>query len=410
MKKNIVISLLLMIGMLPASVQPVNAKTKEKDFISLAYVALNFLQLENREASEVKDVLNQYNWRGISDVALIGGVFTAGKDGTLLVSWNKEEWPAVYEGLDYKNDSIDEQAKRDKLCSKEVIKEVLKYFKKRKIDIWLCETAYSWITGGSLSVVVENSEMTRLYAKRLCGLARELGCIGVDFDWEFPPTARQAQGYRELMQECKGLGMKVSVCAIQPTVTKEYQDKCFPDNVGFNNHEAKYMKWEEIVDKEIVDHINVMQYLGYNPQQKQMDVNVKYEKMGIWEKAYPNEFTEDRKINMLCGIGFYSFMLPEAKVGKNIKGNGALNFTRLYEKYGDAAYTDRVLGNEHTVWTTDDVRDIVKTAKERGWKGVFTWLVSHDFTLEHPLKYNRQQALAEEVEKIWKERSDGKRK
>ena len=55
------------------------------------------------------------------------------------------------------------------------------------------------------------------------------------------------------------------------------------------------------------------------------------------------------------------------------------------------------------MWTTDDVRDIVKTAKAKGWSGVFTWVVSHDFTLEHPLKYNRQQALAEEVEKIWKE-------
>ena len=168
MKKNIVISLFLMIGILLASVQPVTAKTKEKDFISLAYVALNFLQLEDKEASEVKDILNQYNWCGISDVALIGGVFTAGKDGTVLVSWNKEEWPSVYEGLDYKNDSIDEQAKRDKLCSKAVIKEVLKFFKKKKIDIWLCETAYSWITGGSLSVVVENSELTQLYSKRLC--------------------------------------------------------------------------------------------------------------------------------------------------------------------------------------------------------------------------------------------------
>lgn len=400
--KNIIVTLFLLFGVLLSNVQQAAAKTKKSEFISLAYVALNFMQLQDKEASEVKDVLNQYNWRGISDVALIGGVFTAGKDATLLVSWNKEEWPPVYEGLDYKNDPINEQAKRDNLCSKEVIEEVVRYFKKKKINIWLCETAYSWITGGSLSVVVEDSAMTKRYAERLCGLARELGCIGVDFDWEFPPTQRQAQGYRELMQECKRLGMKVSVCAIQPTMSKEYQDKCFPGNNGLNNHEAKYMKWEDIIGEGMVDNINVMQYLGYNPQQKQMDVNVKYEKMGIWEKAYPKEFTSDRKINMLCGIGFYSFMLPEAKAKQNVKGNGALNFTRLYEKYGKAAYTDRVLGGEHTVWTTDDVRQIVRHARKNGWKGVFTWLVSHDFTQKHPRKYSRQQALAEEVEKIWR--------
>lgn len=403
MKKNKIVTVLYLMCIFLTTIQPVNAKNRNKDknFISLAYVALNFLQLEEKQPAEVKGVFDQYNWRGISDVALIGGVFTAGKDATLITLWNKDEWPPVYEGMDYKNDPINEQVKRDKLCSKAVIKEVVKYFKKKKINIWLCETAYSWITGGSLGVVVEDSVMTKLYAKRLCGLARELGCIGVDFDWEFPPTARQAQGYRELMSECKKQGMKVSVCAIMPTVTKEYQDKCFPGIAGFNNHEAKHMKWEEIVEKEIVDHINVMQYLGYNPTSKQMDVNVKYEKMNVWEKAYPNEFTGQRKINMLCGIGFYSFMLPEAKVGKNIKGNGALNFTALYEKYGESAYTDRVLGGEHTVWTTDDIRSIVRHAKKQGWKGVFTWLVSHDFTLKHPLKYNRQQALAEEVEAIW---------
>lgn len=162
------------------------------------------------------------------------------------------------------------------------------------------------------------------------------------------------------------------------------------------------MKWEKIVGEGIVDNINVMQYLAYNPQLKRMDVNVKYEKMSIWEKAYPEEFTSSRKVNMLCGIGYYSFMLPEAKVGKNIRGKGTLNFNQLYEKYGQAAYTDGLVGGEHAVWTTDDVRDIVRTAKAKGWKGVFTWLVTHDFTLEHPLKYNRQQALAEEVEKIWK--------
>ena len=133
MKKRSVISSLLIVGMLFLLMQPAIAKTKKKDFISLAYVALNFLQLENKEASEVKDILDQYNWRGISDVALIGGVFTAGKDGSLLVSWNKEKWPPVYECMDYKNDPINEQAKRDKLCSKEVIKAVVKYFKKKKI-------------------------------------------------------------------------------------------------------------------------------------------------------------------------------------------------------------------------------------------------------------------------------------
>lgn len=404
--KHILTIILLLTNMAYWGVAPVSAKqkAKEKDFISLAYVWLPALNMHNLKPAEVNDMLDRYNWNGISDVSLIGGVFLTGKDGSIITAWNKEEWPAVFEGIDYKGDSINEQRHRDQLCSKKVLKKVVKYFKKKGINIWICQTAYSWITGGSIGVVVEDHDMTMAYAKRLNKLAREFGCTGIDFDWEFPPTPRQAQGYRELMQESKRLGMKVSVCAIEPTVGNSYLDNCTPEEAGINNnHEARYMKWEDIIDQEMVDYINVMQYLGYNPKTKQMDVNVKYKKMNVWEKAYPQEFTDERKVKMLCGIGYYSFMLPEAKKGKKIQGKGTLNYNQLYEKYGKSAYTDRVVGGEHAVWTTDDVRDIVKTAKAKGWSGVFTWVVSHDFTLEHPLKYNRQQALAEEVEKIWKE-------
>lgn len=76
-------------------------------------------------------------------------------------------------------------------------------------------------------MVLEDHEKTMLYAHRLNRFAHKFGCVGLDFDFEFPPTERQAQGYRELMQESKRLGMKVSVCAIQPTVDKSYQDNCF---------------------------------------------------------------------------------------------------------------------------------------------------------------------------------------
>lgn len=399
--KNRVTLFLLVTSLLCTVIQPLSAK--EKDFISLAYVSLPFLKMHELKQDEVYEVLNQYNWNGISDVALIGGVFTAGQDGSLVVSWNKKSWPEPFEGLDYKGDSIHEQQRRDVLCSKGMIKRIVKYFKDKDIDIWLSEQGYGWLTGGSLGKILEDHKMTLQYAKRLNKLARQLGCVGLDFDWEFPPTARQAEGYRELMCESKRLGMKVSVCAIQPTVNKAYQDNCFPDDAGVNNHEGKYMKWEEIIGEEMVDHINVMQYLGYNSESKAMDVNVKYDKMKVWEQAFPKEFTSEGNIKMLCGIGFYSFMLPEARAKQGIKGKGTLNYNQLYEKYGEAAYTEKVVGGEHAVWTTDDVREIVKTAKARGWRGVFTWLVSHDFTLKHPLKYNRQQALAEEVEKIWEE-------
>lgn len=74
---------------------------------------------------------------------------------------------------------------------------------------------------------------------------------------------------------------------------------------------------------------------------------------------------------------------------------------KLYELYGDSALKDNLVGGEHAVWTTDNVKDIVKYAKERGWTGVFTWLVTHDFPKSIPDKYSRQKALSDAVEEIW---------
>ena len=379
------------------------AQAKQDRFVSLAYVWLHHLKMDKLTAEQVAPTLDRYNWNGISDVALIGGAFMAGQDATVVTAWNRATWPPVAEGKDYRNEPLDEQGKRERLCSKEVLKAVVQYYKKKGIKVRLCEQGYGWLAGGSLSVVVKDPVKTKRYAEAMCKLAKELDCNGLDFDWEFPTTAEEAEGYRLLMREVKRRGFLVSVCAIQPTVDRTYMDNCFPDDAAVNNHVGKYMKWEKIINEGIADEINVMQYLAYNPERKQMDVNKKMEKMSIWEKAFPNEFTAQRKVKLLCGVGYYSFMLPEAKVGKKIKGKGTLNFPALYEKYGNLAYTQRNIRNEHTVWTTRDVRDIVRQAKERGWGGVFTWVVSHDFTIDHPTEFNRQQALADEVERIWKE-------
>lgn len=80
--KNILIILLLVVNLSMVISQPITAK--EKDFISLAYVSLSMLNMHKLEASEVKPLLDRYNWNGISDVALINGVFMTGKDGSII--------------------------------------------------------------------------------------------------------------------------------------------------------------------------------------------------------------------------------------------------------------------------------------------------------------------------------------
>lgn len=397
--KLFIVVLVLLTGQSACKHTAVKQKANDESFISLAYVSMPHLKLNKTEPEDVKALLDTYKWEGISDIALINGVYMTGKDGSIMTRWNEAEWPEVFEGKDYLGRPINEQALRNNLCSREVVDKVINYFQDKGMKLWVSQKAAGWLTGGSLGVVLEDEELIKTYAKRLEPFVRDLGFIGVDFDWEFPPNKIQSQGYRNLMKEVKQSGLKVSVCAIRPPMGKAYQDMCIDPRADKKGPAGQYMEWDTIVEEEMVDYINVMQYLGYNPKTKQLDVEIKKEKMSEWESSYPKEFTENRKVKVLCGIGYYSFLIPEFR--KN-GARGGKNMQYLYEKYGEDALNKKVIDG-HAVWSTTDVRDIVKYAKKQGWSGVFTWLVTHDFNNETPIKYSRQNALADEVNKIWSE-------
>ena len=284
----ILATVFLIVGSNACKTVKTNRQVKEKEFISLAYVSLAMLRLHKAKPEEVKQILDTYNWNGISDIALIGGIYFTGKDGSINTKWNKPEWPEVYEGNDYLGRPINEHRARTVLCTQKVIDEVVKYFDNKGLKIWVSQTAAGWLTGGSLGVVLESPELIQSYAEKLVQFTRQLGCVGIDFDWEFPPNDIQAEGYRNLMKTVKDLGIKVSVCAIRPTAGKEYLDQCIEPEANINGHAGKYMKWEKIIGEQIVDYINVMQYLGYNPESKQLDVKIISEKLAEWEFVFPN--------------------------------------------------------------------------------------------------------------------------
>jgi GH18 family chitinase len=345
----------------------------------------------------IKLVLDSYNWNGINEIAIIGGIFMAGKDGSILVKENRNQWPEVFEGKDYKGKPINEHKKRDRLCSAEAIQTVIKYFKAKNMEIWLSQTAAGWLTGGSLGAVLENNGLIDKYSKKLINYTKEIGCIGVDFDWEFPPNEIQAKGYRRLMKLVKESGLKVSVCAIRPTVGEKYVDQCMDPSI--NGHAGKFMKWEEIINNKIVDNINVMQYLGYDPVKEELTVDMKLKKMKEWEDHYPKEYTKNRAINMLCGIGYYGFVIPKFKKDKKKR---PVAIGKIAEKYGEQSLDKKVIDGI-AIWSTDDVSNIIVEAKKRGWTGVFTWLVTHDVNNSFDKKYSRQESLAQTINKIWNE-------
>lgn len=236
------ITIILSAMLLVATSFSCNTEKYQKDFISLAYVSLPMLKLHEAQPEEIKSILDSYRWEGISDVAFLGGIFEAGQDGSLVASWNKQEWPDVFVGLDYKGDSINEQALRDRLCPRQSIQNLVNYFKEKELRLWLTVKASGWLTGGSFGVVLKDEDLTVKYTDKVCALAREFGFEGIDFDWEFPPTEIEAEGYRRMMRLCKERGFKVSVCAIQPTVGSDYLDNCMPSEAGVNAHAGRFMK------------------------------------------------------------------------------------------------------------------------------------------------------------------------
>lgn len=354
----------------------------KNEFLSLAYLSTSMIGLYQVAPENVASYLDKYHWGGISDVAIIKGVFMTGKDGSIITSWNKETWPEVSEeAITYENKKLDENKERNSLCSKEVVIETIKYFKRKGVRIWFCQQGYGWLSRNtSQEIVLQNPELTKKYANNLINLCKEFDCYGVDFDDEFP-SAAATEGYHNLMRMTKASGFKVGVCAQQTYEAQAHAD----------------MNWEKIVSEGIVDHINSMHYTAglCADESSEARMKVRVDAIDGWEQNFPQCFKgNDTKVKFLSGIGYYTSKKP------------ALNMMKLYEKYGEKAYTQGTFDDETFAFTTDNVKAAVQLAKDRGWAGVFTWLTSHDFTTDHPAEYSRQKALESQVNKIWSQENN----
>lgn len=362
----------LVIGDVEGANEPVD---KIGECRSLTYIPFPMLGYQKMTVDEVRAHLNSFRWEGVTDAAIFGGMFYAGKDGTLLTAWNKDEWPEMYEGTDYYGKPIDETPFRNRLASKEIVQTVVDFLKQKDIKVWCSLSSYGWFCGASLTPVVKDEKLTEKFAGELCDFAAEFGCAGIDFDWEFPPTKAEADGYIRLMGLCKARGYQTSVCAILPQT-------------------APNMDWNKIINEKKVDYINVMQYLTYDSSQGKLTTAAKRSSMRAWETQYPKQFTAKRDVQFLCGIGYYSYVMPGCS-------DKALSFMKLYEKYGDAAYDNAVINGEHAVWTCQDVRTLTRMGYDNGWGGVLTWFLADDFTVSHPDKYSRQYNMSLELNDIW---------
>ena len=63
----------------------------------------------------------------------------------------------------------------------------------------------------NFGAVVTNPQLLKGFIENLTAFAKDNNLDGIDFDWEFPKTATELNGYIELMSEVKKQGLIVSV-------------------------------------------------------------------------------------------------------------------------------------------------------------------------------------------------------
>lgn len=83
---------------------------------------------------------------------------------------------------------------------------------------------------GSFSYVVRYPLVRAIFVENLVTYARDNQFDGVDFDWEFPETEAEIQGYIALMAEVKERGLIVSV-ALYPYADRDFSPYVVADRV-----------------------------------------------------------------------------------------------------------------------------------------------------------------------------------
>lgn len=353
---------------------------EKREFVGLTYVALSFLNLQRDGLIDPVPVLDEYRWNGLTDVVLIDGVCHAGRDGSLIYKERNEPFPEPVVFTNASGVAQSEAADWSRLCSTQTIRGVVRYFQQQGLRVWIAVTTPAWMEGGSLAVVCEDAALTEKYGVHLANHAKDLGCVGVDFDWEFPASREQADGYLRLIETVRCQGLRTGICALSlPT----------PGSA------ERYMNYDRLIEERLVDHIGVMHYHGYNPATGLMEISRKMQVSNQWKAKYPALFKRDTPIQMLNGIGFYSHRASRAPG----EAFAELSMQRLYSEYGD-----RLLGRRevegHAYWRPRDVEEIIQRSRQDGWSGCMSWLVSHDVKKTAPDEVSLQHAWAKAYAEI----------
>lgn len=377
--------------------KPIYPPTKNYRFISAAYFSPNLVVgWSPTDFATCKAVLDRWEWDGLSDVILIETLFTNGMDGSLVHQWNKDEWPQTWEEVhgDTPGGSTPEQYIRDKLCSREVIEQMVHYFRMKGIRVHIAITATGWLTPGSLGAVMDSNELCDKYSDNLMAFAESLGVYGIDFDYEFPTTARHREGYHRIIKRIMDSeNFHVSICAIQPI---EFE----------MDYASNYID-------QAVNTINEMAY-SYNVDGKVRHTNNFFNNFPNLKDDYglnPNP-NKDDETGLLIGIATYGRNDSDPSLFKNGMD--------LWDDFGMSGLTPLALNSEGMPSNTEyekwhgDVRvntpngayQMVLNAHSMGARGVFTWLMTHDFEVIIPEKYRIQHAIAQAVEKVWAEEGE----
>lgn len=226
-----------------------------------------------------------------------------------------------------------------------------------------------------MSEMAMTQENRQNFADTLRKFCRHFGLQGIDMDWESIDNATDSANFSALMQEIR--------------TTVDTTDLEFVITVGSGDY---WLKWYSNSAMHQADFLQIMVYdktgtWAASPFGNHSSIDHFKQAETYWLNR---GFTRDQ---LVMGLPYYGYKFKDEKGGLA----EAATYAEIMKRFPNAQPTDNLLSDESGYYWFNGyalIREKVKYAAEKGFKGVFVWEIAQD-DLDHTLSL--EKAIYDEI-------------